>query len=86
MRLQVGSTDSDGESLREFAVWISRVGDGKEGPTNDGEATIDIPPDLLITESDNPIASIVESIYPSLVRNLMDPSYFQKKRYFIPYS
>ncbi|KAK9665879.1 hypothetical protein RND81_14G142400 [Saponaria officinalis] len=37
MRLQVGSSSSDKDEVREFSEWILKVGDGLIGPPNDGE-------------------------------------------------
>nr|GEV90231.1 hypothetical protein [Tanacetum cinerariifolium] len=54
-------------------------GDGKLGGPNDGEAVIDIPDDLLIKDSYDPVGSLVQSVYPSILDNLNDPTYFQER-------
>ena len=48
MQLQTDNSDVDG--IRQFADRILQIGDGLVGGPNDGEATIDIPFGILITE------------------------------------
>ncbi|XP_056688054.1 uncharacterized protein [Spinacia oleracea] len=84
MRLQLGSS-GDSNEIREFSEWILRIGDGKEGEPNDGETTIEIPDDVLIKDVvTNPIAVIVDSIYPSVLENLDDPKFFQDRAILAP--
>jgi ATP-dependent DNA helicase PIF1 len=66
MRLQTGSSCFDVNELKEFSDWILNVGYGYIGENNDGEAEIVIPDDMLIKNSGDRIASIVNSTYPSL--------------------
>nr|CAD1836443.1 unnamed protein product [Ananas comosus var. bracteatus] len=47
----------------------TKCGDGDAGEKNDGEEIIEIPDEFLIKESTNPIASIVDSTYPSLIES-----------------
>ena len=47
MRLQ--NAISNNSEILEFEDWILRLGDCKLGGTNNGEVSIDIPDDLLIT-------------------------------------
>lgn len=42
------------------------IGDGKIGQSKDVDITVDIPPDLLLPNSGDPLVSIVESTYPNL--------------------
>ena len=84
MRLQHGSTDSEVLEAKNFSEWIFRVGDGIEGGPNDGEATIEIPSDLLITETTNPIATIVETVYPSFTGVTNPQQYFQERAILAP--
>nr|GFD38633.1 hypothetical protein [Tanacetum cinerariifolium] len=60
------------------------IGDGKLGGPNDGEAVIDIPDDLLIKDSHNPVGSLVQSVYPSFLDKLNDATYFQKRAILAP--
>ncbi|XP_076937618.1 uncharacterized protein LOC143605352, partial [Bidens hawaiensis] len=47
----MGTPSSDVEETRLFAKWILDIGEGNIGGPNDGIATIDIPDDLLIKDS-----------------------------------
>lgn len=84
MRLQVGR-NINVEELRDFSEWILRIGDGIEGGPNDGEATIEIPEDLLIKDVvGDPIDAIVQAIYPRILENLDDPKFFQDRAILAP--
>ncbi|GKC74403.1 ATP-dependent DNA helicase PIF1-like protein, partial [Tanacetum coccineum] len=65
MRLREGSDKSNIEEIKEFGDWILKMGDGRLSGTNDGEATIDIPDDMLISDNIDPIASLIEFVYLS---------------------
>ncbi|XP_056690326.1 ATP-dependent DNA helicase pfh1-like [Spinacia oleracea] len=84
MRLQVGRSDSNNNEIREFSEWILKIGDGKVGEPNDGEGTVEIHDDNLITEATNPVEAIVNSTYPSILQNLWDPKYFQERAILAP--
>ncbi|KEH41860.1 PIF1-like helicase [Medicago truncatula] len=83
MRLQIGSSCSDVNELKEFSDWILNVGDGNIEDNNDGEAEIEIPDDMLIKNSGDPISSIVNSTYPSLLE-MSDISFFQDRANLAP--
>ncbi|CAI9298984.1 unnamed protein product [Lactuca saligna] len=55
MRLTVGMDQSDIRKVRDFANWLFKIGEGKLGGPNDGEMIIDIPDDILINDSHDPI-------------------------------
>ncbi|XP_021974709.1 uncharacterized protein LOC110869798 [Helianthus annuus] len=55
MRLIVGAQTSNVESIEKFARWLLDIGEGNLGSENDGEALIEIPDDLAITNLDDPI-------------------------------
>ncbi|AET01708.2 PIF1-like helicase [Medicago truncatula] len=59
MRLQIGSSCSDVNELKEFSDWILNVGDGNIEDNNDGEAEIEILDDMLIKNSGDQISSIM---------------------------
>jgi PIF1-like helicase/DNA helicase Pif1-like protein len=83
MRLRPGLANVD--ELREFADWILKVGDGKLGGPNDGEAIIDIPEDILIKDvNDDPIAAIVDATYPGIREGSTDSSYFHERAVLAP--
>jgi len=84
MRLQIGYSSSDVNELKEFSDWILNVGDENIRENNDEEAEIEIPDDILIKNSGDPIASIVNSTYPSLLENMSDISFFQDRAILAP--
>ncbi|XP_076939710.1 uncharacterized protein LOC143608586 [Bidens hawaiensis] len=55
MRLTVGCRSSDIQNITEFADWLLDIGQGNVGGPNTGEAVIDIPDDLLILNSVDPM-------------------------------
>lgn len=84
MRLQnIGSIDECVE-LKRFLEWIASIGDTTIGGPNDGFATIDILDDLLLKVSDDPIATIVESIYPLFGNIVDDPTNLQERIIWTP--
>ncbi|KAG5054530.1 hypothetical protein JHK85_007040 [Glycine max] len=62
-----------------FAKWILEIGDGNHGQPNDGYATIEIPPALLILKYIDPIDAIVQSTYANLTNHFMDPQFLQSR-------
>ncbi|XP_012850132.1 PREDICTED: uncharacterized protein LOC105969907 [Erythranthe guttata] len=48
MRLQSSSNPSEVEEVKEFVDWILSIGNGEAGEQNDGEASVEIPEDMLI--------------------------------------
>ncbi|XP_012857509.1 PREDICTED: uncharacterized protein LOC105976795, partial [Erythranthe guttata] len=50
----------------------------------DGEASIEIPDDMLIGESEYPFRDLLEFIYPDLLSNMYDPDYFQGRAILAP--
>ncbi|CAJ2673035.1 unnamed protein product [Trifolium pratense] len=79
MRLNDALQGTDSEEVANFSKWILKVGEGKLSEPNDGNAEIEIPEDLLIPTSDNPIKSIVDSTYPNFLQNFADVSYLDSK-------
>ncbi|KAL6569662.1 hypothetical protein OROMI_014176 [Orobanche minor] len=88
MRLQAGTSSEEIKETKEFAEWILQVGDGVAGGQNDGEVNIKLPEDIIIRNANNPIATIVESTYPSLLDHLqnpsVDPDYFHNRAVLAP--
>ncbi|CAH9120908.1 unnamed protein product [Cuscuta epithymum] len=84
MRLQCGSPHCNVDELKSFSDLMLKVGDGNVGDVRDGDVFIDIPDDMLITTSSDPIASIVASTYPSFLENIADPTYFQERAILTP--
>ncbi|KAK2372926.1 ATP-dependent DNA helicase PIF1 [Trifolium repens] len=65
--------------MQEFTNWILNAGEGKMSRPNTGNPEVDIPPELLITNFDDPIAAIVQSTYPNLLSQLQNGRYFQSR-------
>nr|XP_043615840.1 uncharacterized protein LOC122587742 [Erigeron canadensis] len=84
MRLKVGTQKTDLQEVQEFAEWILKVGDGVLGADNDGEAEIEIPKDLLITDSNDPLQSLINFTYPNMLNSLQDPMFFQQRTILAP--
>nr|XP_043626130.1 uncharacterized protein LOC122597620 [Erigeron canadensis] len=83
MRLKVG-TQQDLQEIQEFAEWILKVGDGVLGDENDGEAEIQIPKDLLVAESNDPLSKLINFTYPDMLNSLQDPMFFQQRAILAP--
>ncbi|KAL7608874.1 uncharacterized protein LOC111881521 [Lactuca sativa] len=84
MRLTVGRDQSDIEKIRDFANWLLDIGERKLGGPNDSETIIDIPDDILINDSHDPIGSLIEFVYPSILENYSDINYFQERAILAP--
>ncbi|KAH7533321.1 hypothetical protein FEM48_Zijuj04G0118400 [Ziziphus jujuba var. spinosa] len=79
MRLQSIDSDIDKDEMKAFSERISSIGDGTIGGLNDGHSMVDIPDDLLIKDTEDSAASIVNSMYLSFSENINDPSYLQER-------
>ena len=79
MRLASVNSEIDAAIAKDFSEWILSVGDGKVGDVDDVEASIQIPPDLLITDVDDLVSSIVRSTYPTL-SDIQNPAQFYQER------
>jgi len=84
MRLLYGNSDSKIEERKAFSDWFFRIGDGSTGESNDVDIQVSIPPDLLLPNSGDSLASIVQSTYPNMLQNMNDPSFFSKYSDFAP--
>ncbi|XP_071694482.1 uncharacterized protein [Rutidosis leptorrhynchoides] len=79
--LGASSTDAD---TRKFAEWILEIGNGNVGESEDGVFDIEIPQDLLITDSVDPIGSMISTIYPEYLLNLANLQYYQQRVILAP--
>ncbi|XP_021990917.1 uncharacterized protein LOC110887647 [Helianthus annuus] len=84
MRLTVGSSASDAEEIKQFAKWLLDIGEGNVGGPNDGEASIEIPRDLLITDTLDPISTLIDFVYPSILENFNNQNYFSERAILAP--
>ncbi|XP_058776861.1 uncharacterized protein LOC131651210 [Vicia villosa] len=61
-------------------IWhYVKIGEGRISEPNDGYANIDIPPELLITDFDDPILAIVESTYPDFLNCYQSCDYLKNR-------
>ncbi|XP_076911318.1 ATP-dependent DNA helicase PIF1-like [Bidens hawaiensis] len=67
MRLTVGCQSSNLEDTIRFAEWLLELGEGKLGGDNDGNAIIEIPDDLSIRYSSDPLSDLIDFVYPRLL-------------------
>ncbi|XP_022041030.1 uncharacterized protein LOC110943601 [Helianthus annuus] len=72
------------EEINNFAKWLLDVGEGNVGGSNDGEAIIEIPPELLIDSTSDPISSLIDFVYPSILENYNDRNYFSTRAILAP--
>ncbi|XP_021999308.1 uncharacterized protein LOC110896161 [Helianthus annuus] len=84
MRLTVGAQNSNMESIKKFAKWLLDIGEGKVGGDNDGDALIEIPEDLLINDVSDPIQSLIDFVYPSLMEQFKNPGFFSERAILAP--
>ncbi|XP_076927535.1 uncharacterized protein LOC143591113 [Bidens hawaiensis] len=84
MRLIVGCQSSNLEDTIIFVEWLLALGEGKLGSDNDGNAIIEIPNDLLIRDSSDPLSDLIDFVYPALLEKCNDISYFQERAILAP--
>ncbi|PHU04675.1 hypothetical protein BC332_25497 [Capsicum chinense] len=84
MRLSSGKvTDRKAAKITTFDKWLLQIRDGSFYDDVNNEL-IKFPPDICITSSNDPIDSIVESVYPSLLQNYNDPAYLKERAILTP--
>ncbi|XP_057428026.1 uncharacterized protein LOC130721279 isoform X1 [Lotus japonicus] len=84
MRLMNNTCSQGDQGIKHFSKWVLDVGDGNLGDYNDGESDIRIPTDLLIHQSSNPIADIVQLIYPDMLQKVGCVEYYCDKAILAP--
>ncbi|KAM0028816.1 putative DNA helicase Pif1, P-loop containing nucleoside triphosphate hydrolase [Helianthus debilis subsp. tardiflorus] len=84
VRLTVGGELHDVEQTKVFAQWLLDLGEGNIGGSNDGEAIIEIPDDLLIMDSHDPISDLIDFVYPSIIQNFSVATFFQERAILAP--
>ncbi|CAH9140571.1 unnamed protein product [Cuscuta epithymum] len=72
------------EYLVKFSEWIASIGDGTIGGPNDGFVEIEIPDEFLLKDFDDPIAKMVDCIYPSFDSVHEDPNYLKNRAILAP--
>ncbi|XP_076917883.1 uncharacterized protein LOC143578105, partial [Bidens hawaiensis] len=84
MRLTVSCDPPIFEETAQFADWLLELVEGKLGGENDGNSSIEIPDDLLIGDSSDPLSDLIDFIYPALLDNFNQISYFQERAILAP--
>ena len=64
MRLTLGNNTSESDETKAFANWLLELGEGKVGDSiHDDETDVEIPDDLLIKDSSDPISRLIDFVY-----------------------
>ncbi|XP_058775057.1 uncharacterized protein LOC131649304 [Vicia villosa] len=79
MRLQSGPNEHEKKEIADFSKWLLQIGEGKLSEPNDGFADIELPPELLITDYDDPIVAIVNSTYPDFILHYQSNDYLKSR-------
>uniref|UniRef100_A0A803PIA8 ATP-dependent DNA helicase n=1 Tax=Cannabis sativa TaxID=3483 RepID=A0A803PIA8_CANSA len=84
IRLYNGSVDEyEVAKIASFDKWLLQIGDGSLYDDIDREL-IKIPSDIYKKPSNDPMNSMVEAIYPSLLHNYSDPTYLKERAILTP--
>ncbi|XP_056688534.1 uncharacterized protein [Spinacia oleracea] len=87
MQIKRSNLDQVDIERTEFSKWVLDMGNGHiPATTKEGEEEptwIEIPKDLLINGAD-PIAALVEEVYPEILHSYMDPKYLQQRAILAP--
>ncbi|OMP06331.1 DNA helicase PIF1, ATP-dependent [Corchorus olitorius] len=91
MRLtRPGLTPQMRSAMKVFGQWLLDVGDGAVPSLSGGDdcdgSLIEIPSDLLIEYTGDPIEAIVNEIYPTFCKNYADWSYLSQRAIVTPFN
>jgi len=64
-----------------FGKWILSIEDDNNASDENGEMNVEIPKDLLISDTTYPLMSLIDFVYPDLNDNLGDPLFSKKGEY-----
>ncbi|XP_010495574.1 PREDICTED: uncharacterized protein LOC104772685 [Camelina sativa] len=84
LRLRKACNSMDAGALATFSKWLLDIGDGKINESDSGDVEIEIPDDLLINTSGNPIEAIVKEIYGEQFTRRTDPKFFSERAILSP--
>nr|KYP33102.1 ATP-dependent DNA helicase PIF1 [Cajanus cajan] len=84
MRLNTTKTNATTFDIKKFANWILQIGDRDMLMDQNGEVEISIPKELLIQPVENPLMSLVQFVYRSILHNLKDVNFFQERAILAP--
>lgn len=80
MWLQTGSSDSERTEKGNFSNWVLSNDNECIGEKEDENINLQIPEDMLINNSGDSLASIIERTYPNFLDNFRGPSFFFQNR------
>ncbi|KAF7839544.1 DNA helicase PIF1, ATP-dependent [Senna tora] len=87
IRLGTRGNETENRAISEFSDWILKIGDGDIGDIlNNEEKEINIPNDILLNNTIDPIHSIVVNTYPSFIDNYHDHDYIKDRAMFGTYT
>ncbi|XP_076921997.1 uncharacterized protein LOC143583632 [Bidens hawaiensis] len=84
LRLTIDRPSTYVEETRLFAKWLLDIGEGNVGGPNDGVVMIDIPDDLHIKNSIDPISKLFNFVYSNILQNYKNQHYFQDRAILAP--
>ncbi|XP_019167801.1 PREDICTED: ATP-dependent DNA helicase PIF1-like [Ipomoea nil] len=84
LRLRSLQSDTEVKEIEEFAKWIANIGDGTIGDSLHGECEINIPEEFVLTCVEDPISTIVDSIFPMFRRGHSDIQYLKDRAILAP--
>ncbi|XP_019178356.1 PREDICTED: uncharacterized protein LOC109173570 [Ipomoea nil] len=84
LRLQSLASNEDRQAVDWFLRWIADIEDGITGFVNNGLFEIDIPPRFMLKCGPDPIATIVESIFPTTKYGMLEESHLEGRAILSP--
>lgn len=84
MRLTVAASIEQANDIKQFADWMLRIGDGSKESNENDESEVEIPGDLLINDSENPLKSLVEFTYPNILQNFTNTQFYEERAILAP--
>ncbi|XP_019175761.1 PREDICTED: uncharacterized protein LOC109171086 [Ipomoea nil] len=84
LRLRSLQSETEVQEIEKFAKWIANIGDGTIGESLHGECEINIPEEFVLTCVEDPISTIVDSIFPMFRRGHSDIEYLKDRAILAP--
>ncbi|XP_019196006.1 PREDICTED: uncharacterized protein LOC109189834 [Ipomoea nil] len=84
MRQDIVRANTEVKEIEEFAKWIANIGDGTIGDSLHGECEINIPEEFVLTCVEDPISTIVDSIFPMFRSGHSDIQYLKDRAILAP--
>ncbi|XP_039685016.1 uncharacterized protein [Medicago truncatula] len=79
MRLGASSVPAEQDEITNFCKWILSIGDDNDASGDNGEMKVEIPEDLLMSDTTNPLMSLID-----FNDNLGDQLFFQERGILAP--